>query len=157
MKKLVELICSICHNSYSKEYEIETVRRSDFKPICLKCVKNKISESIKKKHQERIIHTPYHKLTKLLRKRIQWDIQGKKCNKCSYDMYGIIIGPYELHHKDGNYKNTTLENEEVLCCNCHFMTDNYRFKGRHHSDKSKQLISEHWTSAGEAKVSRTEL
>ena len=39
-------------------------------------------------------------------------------------------------------KNYDKENEELLCCNCHFMTDNYGFRGRKHNTKTKKLIAE---------------
>jgi hypothetical protein len=31
----------------------------------------------------------------------------------------------ELHHKDGNHNNNTLENCLLLCPNCHALTDSY--------------------------------
>ena len=34
--------------------------------------------------------------------------------------------PLELHHKDGDRTNNTLPNIELLCPNCHALTDNYR-------------------------------
>lgn len=36
--------------------------------------------------------------------------------------------PLELHHKDGNRNNNTLENYQLLCPNCHAFTDSYRGK-----------------------------
>jgi hypothetical protein len=32
----------------------------------------------------------------------------------------------ELHHKDGDRTNNILSNIELLCPNCHALTDNYR-------------------------------
>lgn len=36
--------------------------------------------------------------------------------------------PLELHHKDGEVigPNNLLQNIELLCPNCHALTDNYR-------------------------------
>jgi predicted HNH restriction endonuclease len=36
--------------------------------------------------------------------------------------------PLELHHKDGNRYNNSLNNLMLLCPNCHALTDNYRAK-----------------------------
>ena len=33
--------------------------------------------------------------------------------------------PLSLHHIDGNYKNNKVENLELLCPNCHALTDNF--------------------------------
>lgn len=41
---------------------------------------------------------------------------GKKCQKCSYDQFVDML---DVHHKDGNRDNNTLENLEVLCVWCH--------------------------------------
>jgi len=34
--------------------------------------------------------------------------------------------PLELHHIDGNRDNNVLENYQLLCPNCHALTDSYR-------------------------------
>lgn len=36
--------------------------------------------------------------------------------------------PLELHHKDGNHYHNELSNYELLCPNCHALTDSYRGK-----------------------------
>lgn len=36
----------------------------------------------------------------------------------------------ELHHIDGNNKNNSLNNLQLLCPNCHALTDNYRGKNK---------------------------
>lgn len=52
------------------------------------------------------------------------------CARCkSTEWLGGEI-PLETHHKDGNYKNNEEQNLELLCPNCHSITDNYRGKNR---------------------------
>lgn len=52
---------------------------------------------------------------------------GYKCEKCGFSG----VNPYtkrsvlQLHHKDGNAGNVNDENIEVLCPNCHAMTENF--------------------------------
>ena len=47
------------------------------------------------------------------------------CERCGW----TGVNPYsnktviQIHHKDGDYKNNSVENLEVLCPNCHSMTD----------------------------------
>jgi len=68
---------------------------------------------------------------------------GNVCEKCSYsytDKDGK--GPFQFHHKDGNNKNWKKENIEILCLNCHWMTPNFAFKGRKHTEKTKRIIAE---------------
>ncbi len=47
--------------------------------------------------------------------------------------------PLELHHKDGDKFNNCIENLEVLCPNCHSLTDNVRGKNNRVAQK---VISE---------------
>lgn len=99
------------------------------------CFEYSVLASIPKEYENKNFRT---------RKEILWNEQGKRCNKCGFDLYNWKDGPYEIHHIDGNRNNKKRENEELVCCNCHFMTDNYRFKGRNHTKESKKLISKNW-------------
>ena len=51
-----------------------------------------------------------------------------KCEKCGWgekNPYSSLI-PLELHHKDGDYTNNQEDNLEILCPNCHSLTENYK-------------------------------
>jgi ribosomal protein L40E len=51
-----------------------------------------------------------------------------KCEICGWGEINPFSGniPLELHHKDGNYKNNNIENLQILCPNCHSLTDTYK-------------------------------
>ena len=51
-----------------------------------------------------------------------------KCERCNLTHWLNYPIPLELHHKDGNRHNNVLENYELLCPNCHALTDTYRGK-----------------------------
>lgn len=51
-----------------------------------------------------------------------------ECERCGLTQWLGGAIPLELHHKDGNRNNNTLENYELLCPNCHALTDSYRGK-----------------------------
>ena len=51
-----------------------------------------------------------------------------KCENCGLTQWLGEPIPLELHHKDGNRHNNTIENYSLLCPNCHAMTDSYRGK-----------------------------
>jgi hypothetical protein len=34
--------------------------------------------------------------------------------------------PIELSHKDGNFMNNKIDNLELICPNCHSLTDSYK-------------------------------
>lgn len=59
-------------------------------------------------------------------------LKEHKCECCGLtDWLGNKI-PLEVHHKDGNPSNNSLENFEVICPNCHALTDTYRGKNCKH-------------------------
>lgn len=58
-----------------------------------------------------------------------------KCNKCQLSIWKNEPIPLESHHKDGNYKNNSEENLELICPNCHSITDSYRGKNRNNGRK----------------------
>jgi len=51
-----------------------------------------------------------------------------KCECCNHrEWLGQPI-PLELHHKNGDKSKNNLDNLELLCPNCHALTDTYRSK-----------------------------
>ena len=55
-----------------------------------------------------------------------------KCQKCGWNEKpeGAEFSPCELHHKDGNSHNHLFENLELICPNCHSLTNTYRSKNK---------------------------
>lgn len=51
-----------------------------------------------------------------------------KCEKCGWSKINPFTNtiPLEIHHKDGDYTHNTEDNLEVLCPNCHSLTENYK-------------------------------
>lgn len=72
---------------------------------------------------------------------------GNKCEECGFEYTDLKTkkGPYEVHHVDGNNKNWKRDNLQILCLNCHWQTENWRFRGKEQSIDSiiKQLITRH--------------
>lgn len=56
---------------------------------------------------------------KLKGKLIRDGLKQYCCEKCGISEWLGVKLPLELHHKDGNHYNNTLENLEILCPNCH--------------------------------------
>ena len=56
--------------------------------------------------------------------------KGHKCEKCLQSIWFGDSIPLEVHHIDGNRTNNSFENLQLLCCNCHATTDNWRNKKR---------------------------
>ena len=58
---------------------------------------------------------------------------NNKCCLCGWDKINYTTGqsPLEVHHKDGDYKNNKEDNLELLCPNCHSLTNTYKNALRH--------------------------
>lgn len=57
------------------------------------------------------------------------NIREHKCEKCGLTEWQGEKIPLEVHHIDGNRRNNSLSNLQLLCPNCHSLTDNFRGKG----------------------------
>lgn len=61
-------------------------------------------------------------------KRIRLIEEGIKENRCECCGLSEWMGkpiPLELHHKDFNHYNNSLDNLQILCSNCHMQAHNY--------------------------------
>ena len=65
---------------------------------------------------------------KIRRKILQEGIKPYCCENCGLSTWLGNPIPLELHHIDGDKTNNTLENFQLLCPNCHALTDSYRGK-----------------------------
>lgn len=73
---------------------------------------------------------PQYQTFKLKRRLINEGYFEDKCMKCGWagKRSGEKFTPCELHHKDGNRFNHSLDNLELLCPNCHSLTPTFRAK-----------------------------
>jgi len=55
-------------------------------------------------------------------------LRGYKCEECQNTEWNNNPIPLEVHHIDGNHLNNDLSNLQLLCCNCHALTKNFRGK-----------------------------
>jgi len=60
-------------------------------------------------------------------RRWVFETRGNSCEKCGWSEIHPVTGniPLEVTHKDGNWKNTVPDNLELLCPNCHSLTDTH--------------------------------
>lgn len=62
-----------------------------------------------------------------VRKRILEDnIKPHKCENCTLTEWLNEPIPLEIHHVNGNSRDHRIENLQLLCPNCHHLTDNFR-------------------------------
>lgn len=69
------------------------------------------------------------------------NLRGRKCECCGLSEWNNKPIPLEIHHLDGNHLNNTLENLQILCCNCHALTENFRGKNQTNIKKERIVVS----------------
>ena len=75
-------------------------------------------------HKGSIIHSD-----KLKRKLLEDKIKAWCCEECGMTMWQGRPIPLELHHINGDRFDNRLKNLQLLCPNCHALTDNNAGKG----------------------------
>ena len=55
-------------------------------------------------------------------------LRGHKCEKCHLELWDSQLIPLQVHHIDGDRYNNQLNNLQLLCPNCHALTDNFGIK-----------------------------
>lgn len=72
-------------------------------------------------------------------------LRGHKCECCgNIEWLGQPI-VLEVHHKDGDHLNNVLENLDLLCPNCHSLTENWR--GKNIASKKDIITDEQFIQA----------
>lgn len=71
---------------------------------------------------------PNYKSHSLRLKILKAKLKKHECENCKLSKWLDNDIPLELHHIDGNSKNHRFSNLQLLCPNCHTLTDNYKSK-----------------------------
>ena len=72
-------------------------------------------------------------------KRYIIEINGRQCAKCNLTEWQNQAIVLEATHIDGDATNNKLENLELLCPNCHSLTDSYKGKNKGKGRKSRYI------------------
>jgi predicted HNH restriction endonuclease len=61
-------------------------------------------------------------------RRYLFEKYNNKCTRCGWGEINLWTGyiPLEVHHIDGDYTNNEESNLDLLCPNCHSLTDTYK-------------------------------
>jgi len=102
-----ELPCLVCGKMILATFNKKTCSRS-----CANTHRTGIQYKINRPKDK--VKTQQALKTRLL------EIRGKTCERCGFTIHEIL----QVHHKDRDRKNNTLENLELICPNCH-CTEHY--------------------------------
>ncbi len=66
---------------------------------------------------------------------------NNSCQKCGWNQINQFIGlvPLQIHHIDGNCMNNSENNLQLLCPNCHALTENYGSRNKNCTRIDKRI------------------
>ncbi len=73
-----------------------------------------------------LVHEKVENTWRLKSRLLREGLKEHRCECCKASEWMSEPIPLELHHRDGDRTNNSLSNIELLCPNCHALTDNYR-------------------------------
>jgi len=119
-KKIPEnkLICMCCG---------EEISGSGKKYCCLECSAKHRRDVYAEKLMNNEISTEYPSKSV---KRYLIEKRGYKCEECYITKWRGEEAPLQVHHMDGDAKNNHPDNLQILCCNCHALTENFGAKNK---------------------------
>jgi hypothetical protein len=79
---------------------------------------------------------------KLKIKLLKEKAKKHQCENCGLESWQGGKIPIELHHIDGNPKNNDINNLQILCPNCHALTNNYRGRNKKRIQKGKFITDD---------------
>src|SRR5678815_3571460 len=78
--------------------------------------------------EEILIPNSTYQSNKLRKRLIKDGIKKPQCARCWRVFWEGKDIPLELNHINGDNADNRIENVELICPNCHALTDNYRGK-----------------------------
>ena len=154
-RKFCNSSCAASHNNkFTKKKEKEKIQCKN----CGQDLKNKQKKYCNNKCQQEYEYKEYIQKWKngiengivgqyAISKHIKRYLMEKyncQCSKCRWNKRNQFTGniPLEIHHKDGDYTNNDEDNLDLLCPNCHALTETYKAanKGNGRKDRKKYNI-----------------
>ena len=78
--------------------------------------------------EEILVKDSSYQSYKLKNRLLKEGLKERRCECCGLEKWLDSSIPLELHHINGDNKDNRLENLQLLCPNCHALTDSYRGK-----------------------------
>ena len=81
---------------------------------------------------EILVSDSSYQSSKLKHRLLKEGVKFNVCECCGLSEWQGVPISLEIHHINGNNRDNRIENLQLLCPNCHALTDNYRgrYKGR---------------------------
>ena len=78
--------------------------------------------------------------SKLSKYLLRYGIKNRECEICGLSLWNGREIPIEVHHKDGNKFNNSLDNLAMVCPNCHAQTETYKSKNKTYKNNAELAV-----------------
>ncbi len=137
-----KFFCQYCSTGYAKKTSLGGhVVHCSLNPNMI------LKESKWDKERELLLSLDYGQVPDSLKKEKIFRDQKGCCNRCSLSEWLGEKITLEIEHKDGDHYNNSRENVELLCPNCHSLTDTWRGRNKTKSRSSKRVSDEEMVEA----------
>jgi hypothetical protein len=134
--------CEFCNKGFVKKIAL-----SGHTSKCQNNPNMVIKEKKRFKEKETLLSLPYEQVPLSLRREKIYREQDGNCNRCGLaEWLGQRI-TLELEHKNGNHYDDSRENVELLCPNCHSLTDTWRGRNKSKGKSGKRVSDEEMIEA----------
>ena len=100
------------------------------KTKCRNCYKpDRFMQQLQSIEHQMLTNTVKYAYTKFIKFYLIYK-RGHKCECCNNTLWNNKPIPLDCHHIDGDYLNNHPNNLQLLCKNCHGLTDNYGAKNK---------------------------
>ena len=82
-------------------------------------------------------NSTYKDATKLKKRLLEEGIKEHRCEGCKRTEWEGVPIPLQIHHVNGVHNDNRLENIQLLCPNCHSLTDTYAGKNANRENNTK--------------------
>lgn len=82
-------------------------------------------------------NSPYKNATSLKGRLIKEGLKEYRCERCKNTKWEGAPIPLQIHHINGVHNDNRLENIQLLCPNCHSLTDTYAGKNANRENNTK--------------------
>lgn len=140
-KRVNDYCCRSCSaTANNSKFPKRAFKRVECKNCSKKCRKGFCNVSCKTEHSIKNGTYKNRNCTNEVLRKYLLRYRDHRCEECKLDTWNNKPIPLSVHHKDGNASNNALDNLQLLCYNCHGLTENFGRKNKNSARKARYAL-----------------
>lgn len=139
---VLKFFCGQCKKGFAKRHSLSShIAGCPQNPRKILRQENRESELLS------LLELDYESVPNGLKREKVFREQEGKCNRCGLSEWLGQKITLELEHKNGDHYDNARENVELLCPNCHSLTDTWRGRNKNKGKSGKRVSDEEFIEA----------